>query len=171
MAAVDNRVSVQVALDSLLAFLRIKGGQGPNALSLNVDPSVDVTDFYGAQSLIAGQDSQISTSAVTFLSAIATNARRYCAVSASLAVGAAGGTVQSISVGFRLNTTSTVNTYWAVNGPFAVVAGQVYRVAADVRGIILPPGHQIVARFDGNAVGADHAQTLEYAYQRLDGLP
>lgn len=169
--AADNRVGMQVALDSLLAFLRIKGGQGPNALKLDLDPSLDVTDFYGAQSLTAAQENVIGNSAATFLSTIATQPRRYIAVSASLTVGAAGGTVQSISVGFRLNTTSTVNTYWAVNGPFAATIGQVYRVGADVRGVILPAGHQIVARIDGNAAGADHNLNLEYTYQRLDGLP
>lgn len=172
MADGDNRVAVQVAVDSLLAFLRIKGGAGPNSLGLELDPSLDVTDFYGAQSLVTTQESlSAQASSVTMLGTSALNARRYLAVSATLTQGAAAGTVAQISVGFRLNINNTVNVYWATNGPFAAAAAQNYRVAADVRGVILPAGHQIVCRIDGNAVGNDHVITLEYAYQRLDGLP
>lgn len=172
MAGVDNRADLQVAVDSLLAFLRIKGGQGPNALRLDLDPSIDVTDFYGAQSLVSTQESLSAQSgSFTAVGTAALNARRYLALSAALTQGAAAGTVCSISIGFRLNINNLVNVYWATNGPFAAAAAQNYRVAADVRGVILPPGHQIVVRVDGNATGNDHAITFEYAYQRLDGLP
>lgn len=161
----------QVAVDGLLQFLRIKGGQGPYQLSLTVDPSIDVTEFYGVQSMVTSQNAAgpvaVPTTVATTLS---TNARRVLAASGQWTVGAAGGTQAMMSIGFRINQ-GQPPVYWATTGPFAPVAAGVYRVGVDCRGIILPPDHQIVMRVDSNAAGADHNFTVEYAYQRLDGLP
>ena len=171
MADRPNRfVAFQVAVDSLLQFLRIKGGLGPNALGLDVGPSLDVTEFYGVQSQVVTQESFGPTGLSAFGSIASTSARRYLAVSGSVTIGAAAGTFLSLSVGFRLGSTGST-VVWITNGPFAPVVGGLYRVGADVRGLILPPQSQVILRVDGNAGGVDHTFTLEYSYQRLDGLP
>lgn len=172
MAANSERaVAFQVAVDGLLQFLRIKGGKGPDNLALQVSPSIDVTDFYGVQSIVTAQEAAGPLAiAQTVASVVATQFRRYLSISGTVTIGAAAGTVCSLSLGFRLGAT-TPFVLLATNGPFAPVVGGIYRFGCDVRGLILPPQSQVLMRVDGNAGGADHNFTLEYSYQRLDGLP
>jgi hypothetical protein len=159
---------LQVAVDGLLQFMRIKGGQGPNELGLRVEPSLDVTDFYGAQSTVnataGGGPAVINTNAI---GAPSTTPRRYLSISGSVTIGAAAGTYLNLAVGFRTNG---VFTYVAAL-PVVPVVGGVYRVAVWLGGYILPAQAEPGLVVNGNAGGADHQAALDFTYQRLDGLP
>lgn len=169
--AVD-RTALQVAVDSLLQFLRIKSGQGPSSLALELVPSMDVIEFYGAQSsLNGGQGGTPGAIAAGTVVAAAVTPRRYLAISGSITIGAAAGGFVTLGIGFTLQPGVGGTTFLAA-GSFTPVVGGIYRVVwGEGRGLILPAGHTIGLYVNGNAAGADHVPSIEYGYQRLDGLP
>jgi len=161
-------VPVQVAVDSLLQFLRVKGGQGPNALSLDVSPSMDVTDFYGMQSLVTTNQTGAAAAIGNLFGPASTAPRRYVGISGNVTIGAAAGTWLTLGVGYQDPTGAAVvleaNT-------FTPIVGALYRIALKVDNLILPNGYIPALFAAGNAGGADHVAALQYSYQRLDGLP
>jgi hypothetical protein len=166
-----NVAYFQVAVDALLRFLRIKGGQGPNELSLTVVPSLDVTEFYGSESTQAMQETSApGTFPIQYASPGSMTPRRYLALSAGVTIGAAVGTYVTIAVGYRMQPGDApiFLDQWTHQPP---VVGGVYRACAIVRGLTLPAGAFPIVRVDSNSAGADHIATLEYSFQRLDGLP
>lgn len=167
---VAGAVAFQVACRQLLDFLRIKGGQGPNAMGLEVCPVLDVTDFYGVESCVNNVDTSAPGAITgTLFSAAATNPRRLLSLSGSVTIGAAAGTYLTIAVGWEL-VAGAGGAYVAATTVVPVVAG-VYRVAVPLRGTILPAGHRMFASTNGTAGGVDHVVRLDFSYQRLDGLP
>lgn len=166
-----DKLDFQVAAPGLLNFLRLKGGVGPNVFGLDVNPDIDVTEFYGNEltavdELGAGVGALPRTSAIT-----STQARRYLSLSGVLVLGAAAGTWAQISIGYVLPSGSAITPLLQSQLVMAPVAGQTIRVAIDCRGLVLPPGHRITAIAEGNAGGADHNVAITAGYQRLDGLP
>lgn len=167
-----DKIGLQVAVDSLLQFLRIKGGQGPNAFGLCVDPSLDVTDFYGAQSTVVTSSSVSAVAIGTGVAAAAAQLpRRMIAISGQAQIGAAAGTWLTLAIALTYPSGASNSTVYLGAQSFTPIAGGIYRVTASVHGMILPPGHQIALISNGNAGGADHNFSIEQAYQRLDGLP
>lgn len=169
MADGNGRVALQVAVDGLLQFLRIKGGQGPYAMGLTVEPSIDVTDFYGVQSAVIGSDTGVAgVITAGLIGTVPNQPRRYTTLSAGIIIGAAAGTYLTLAVGFRdpLNNRISLNSL-----SLAPVATGVYRVSAFILGLVAPPTWAPAVFVDGNAAGADHVPFVQYSYQRLDGLP
>jgi hypothetical protein len=160
----------QVAVDNLLAFLRIKGGQGPNQLSLEVKPTIDVSDFYGMQSTFTSQEAGAAgVIGAGKLATAAVNPRRYLAMSGHITIGAAAGTYLTIAIGYAHNV--ALANFVVLNSMTVVpVAGGVYMIGA-VFDRILPAGSFPVLFVNGNAAGADHVPAVQYSFQRLDGLP
>ena len=164
------KVAVQVAVESLLAFLRVKGGVGPNALGLDIAPVMDVTDFYGAQSVLGvAQSSAAGAVTGNFVGTASQNPRRYLAIAGEITLGAAAGTVLSM----RLSLVHPDGTVQTIGTQFInpTTAAFVYPVVWNLSDVIIPAG--TAPRIDtwGDAGGADHVRTLRYTYQRLDGLP
>lgn len=171
MAVADdkNTLDFQVASPGLLGFLRLKGGVGPRLFGLRVDPSIDVTDFYGVDSTVTTVQTGAAAAIGTGVQGTATvQPRRYLAVSGNISIGAAAGTWLTLAVGFGdgLGNSFVVQTL-----SLTPIIGGVYRIGAELRGLVLPSGYAPQLRVDGNAGGADHVAQLQYAYQRLDGLP
>lgn len=170
MADVRRLIAFQVACDGLLQFLRIKGGQGPNALGLDVTPSMDVTDFYGAQSLVVTNQTGAAAALGNLFAPAANNQRRYIAISGNVTIGAAAGTWLTLGIGYVDPITGTAVVLQAQS--FTPVVGGLYRIAHDAQGfVLLPPPYAPAFFCAGNAGGADHVTALQYSYQRLDGLP
>lgn len=161
-------VPVQVAVDSLLQFLRVKGGQGPNALSLDVAPSMDVTDFYGAQSLVTTNITGAAAVVGNLFTGPSTAPRRYIAISGNITIGAAAGTWLTLGVGYQDPTGAAVVLQAQSYTP---IVGGLYRIAHKIDSLILPAGYIACFFCAGNAGGADHVAALQFSYQRLDGLP
>src|SRR5262245_18582881 len=169
VVAVADRVALQVALDALLQFLRVKGGRGPNVLSLDVTPEIDVTDFYGIQNtVITLQTNAAAALPITFAGTLSTAPRRYLVLAGEVTLGAAAGTWLNVTVGYDDGVTFIPVEAMNYTG---TIAGATYRVAAVVRGLILPAQFRARVDIQGNAGGADHVAQLRYSYQRLDGLP
>lgn len=163
--------SFQVAVDALLQFLRIKGGQGPSELSLRVDPSVDVADFYGSQQTVTVQEVQVPTGIGTGkLGTAATATRRYLAISGAITMGAAAGTRLQLVLGYS-NDPAMANFVVLSSQTFTPAIGVTFRTGVSADRIMLPAQYFPFLIVIGDAGGADHVPSLQYSYQRCDGLP
>lgn len=153
----------------LLEIFRLRTlGRNPDEFGSQVIPVTDVTDNYGldllsgvAENAAAGVVSQFLTSVVS------ANARRYIAVSGNITIGAAAGTYLTMGIGYQLP--NSPNFFYLNTTTITPVIGGVYRIAAGISPLLLPPGHAVFFSTNGNAAGADHLLELRYSFNVLDG--
>lgn len=154
----------------VLELLSLKTlGQAPSLFGELVVPTFEMLDFYGADRIVGvAENGPAAAIGSTFSSAAAVNYRRLLGFSATLIIGAAGGTNGGVAIGINVPG-QTSPTLFGVANLGAVVAGGFYRVAGELPcPLVLPPGHTYVAISYGNPVGTDHQLQLRYTYQRLD---
>lgn len=153
----------------LLELFRMRdNGRVPTLFSDEIDPSVDVTDFYGADILVASGSSAGAGVIGRTQSDTIAKPQRLLTIQGNLTIGAAAGTWLTLTVGFSIPGGTFGVQLGAVT--FTPIIGGTYRVAAPVMGLVLPDGCQLFTSSEGNAGGADHVLQLRYAYQDLSGL-
>lgn len=155
----------------LLELFRLRTlGAAPNLFGEQVTPVVDVTDMYGLD-LLANvfENGPAGAIGVGLAAAQSANARRYQGFNAQITIGAAAGTWLTLAVGYSLIPGGTATMLASVS--LTPIVGATYRVAAGaaMRGLLLPPGHNLVFLCDGNAAGADHVPGVRYSFAVLDG--
>lgn len=161
----------------LLEFFRLKqNGRNPDKFADAVAPVVDISGFYGADSWIGGGGTSAPGALQrTFTEGTIAAARRYMTVRCLLTLGAAGGTWATARVYLVVPSGGTATLFTIAHRTFGntetIATAELGVCAVFPAGLVLPPGHQIIAVARGNAGGADHTVDLDYGYQRLDGLP
>lgn len=166
-------MKLNIAPTGLLELMRLKQlGENPAEFSDIVHPSFDATDFYGAQSMAVTREVGVAGNIGAGIASTPSNIpKRYMAASGGIVVGAAAGTYLTMAIGYTFDPGTITNFVLLNSITVAPVVGGVYRVAASFERLILPPTARIFCAINGNAGGADHLPTIEYGYQRLDGLP
>lgn len=156
--------------DGLLELLRLKvQGKNPDQFSDVLQPTVELTEFYGAKSVVAVTETGAAgVLPQTQNAAASAFPRRLLALSGRVVLGAAVGTNISMQLAVVVQGQAVhVGSFAA-----ATFAGGIFAVAAQLpRPLVLPPQHSYSVAVQGDAAGADHVVSIRYLYQRLDGLP
>jgi hypothetical protein len=144
--------------------LRVLGEQ-PNKFGREVQPSVEVGQFYGLDRTTDTNDSLTAVAITqTIIHTIGNLSPGGPALIETLGglviVGAAAGTQIRMLLGVRTRPTSGL-VYIGENVITAPVAGGFYAVVGMVsRPMLLPPSGQVVLEVQGNAAGVDHTIAL-----------
>lgn len=155
----------------LLELFRLRThGSNPPTFGEIVAPSVDVTEYYGADLISTVSENSAAGAATGQLNgAAAVFARRYLGLSGTWVGGAAAGTWLEVSVGIG-GVPGGGNVLFGAKTVSVPVAAAVYRVAAVFPvPLVLPPGAFPFVLTESNAAGVDHVRQLRYMFQIFDG--
>lgn len=155
----------------LLELFRLRTlGRAPDEFTNAVSPTVDVTDFYGADLLASvAENSAPGAIGAGIFAAVAAFPRRYIALSGNIVIGAAAGTFVNLRLAIQ-NPGALVVTAIETTLNITPAAGQTYSIAAKIsRGLVLPAGWTVGLIVGGDAAGADHVAQIRYTFSVLDG--
>jgi hypothetical protein len=164
---VFNLVKAPTGLTQL--FRLRTGGAQPNVVGNQVQPTLDVADFYGADML---SSSAVSSTAAAMPISVSDSVLqaplRMKALSARVTLGANAGTWLHMAVGYRVGGTAG-STVWVTAAQYTLtVATGVYVIGVPLSPLILSAGADLIAMARGDQTGNDHVITVLSSFQRLN---
>lgn len=156
----------------LLELFRLRDqGRNPPDFAEAVAPTVDVSEYYGADLLGVVSDTTAADAFPRTLTRVIDQPIRVHAIGIVITIGAAAGTWCTWHVGFiRPDPTSGNNpTLCPVGGDvFTPRIGATFVFGVKVEPFVLPAGSSLQASATGDAAGADHVVALRYLHNTLN---
>lgn len=148
----------------LLELLAAKvNGQTPTLFAERLQPTVDLTEFYGADLVITGITQGAAAAFPLALTRVSEVTQRFHGLAAEVAVGAAAGTYLSIRlfVSVPNGSPNLCVAQTVITVPNGLVAGVAYNASFWFpTPLILPAGTGFIAYAQSDAAGVDHVMAL-----------